>query len=195
MDSMMSKMVALVAVLAACERDPTQPRALEAASDLAGPVAAADAAIQGLQQRLATRLFEEMGRTGPRGAVDVCRDEAQAITAAVEKDRGIAVGRTSHRLRNPRNAPRSWARPYVEAGAGKKAADARAVTVDLGDRVGVLRPIPAGGVCTTCHGPPERIAPELLRTIRAAYPEDRATGFAEGDLRGFFWAEAPKSSK
>jgi mono/diheme cytochrome c family protein len=27
--------------------------------------------------------------------------------------------------------------------------------------------------------------------LEAAYPQDRATGFEEGDLRGFIWAEAP----
>jgi uncharacterized protein with HEPN domain len=108
---------------------------------LAGPVVAADSAMQGLRQRLFARLTEEMGRTGPAGAVQVCRDEAQAITAAVERARGIVVGRTSHRLRNPGNAPRPWARPHVEAAAGKRADEVGAIALDLGDRVGVLRPI------------------------------------------------------
>jgi hypothetical protein len=56
----------------------------------------------------------------------VCRDEAEAITAEVARTSGIAAGRTSHRLRNPRNAPRPWARADVEAAAGKKAAEVTA---------------------------------------------------------------------
>jgi hypothetical protein len=29
-------------------------------------------------------------------------------------------------------------------------------------------------------------------TLAVAYPGDRATGFAPGDLRGWMWAEVPK---
>lgn len=45
---------------------------------------------------------------------------------------GIAVGRTSHRLRDPGNAPRPWARSYVAGIApSAKAADYAPVVVDL----------------------------------------------------------------
>ena len=187
--------IVLVVMLAGCSREPAQVKVYhldEVPAELSESVAAADATIQELQQRLVTRLSEELERGGPMGAIDVCRDEAQAITAAVERYQSIAVGRTSHRLRNPRNAPRPWAEPYVEAAAGKQAADVEAVVVDLGTRVGVLRPIPTGALCVTCHGAIDAMSPELVQAIRDAYPEDRATGFTEGDLRGIFWAEAPK---
>jgi hypothetical protein len=141
---------------------------------------------------LLARLTEEMGRGGPVGAIDVCRNEAQIITADVEMEQGVVMGRTSHRVRNPRNAPRDWARPYVAAAAGKKAADVKGVAVDLGDRVGVLRPIPTGAPCIACHGSTEKMSPDVLAAIRAAYPDDHATGFSAGDLRGFFWAEVKK---
>jgi mono/diheme cytochrome c family protein len=100
-------------------------------------------------------------------------------------------------LRMPRSAlhsrscaPRAWARLAVEAAAGKRAADVGAVAFDLGGRVGVLRPIPVGPACVACHGAPEAFPGELRDALAAAYPGDRATGFREGDLRGFFWAEA-----
>jgi hypothetical protein len=63
--------------------------------------------------------------------------------------------------------------------------------VDLGDRVGVLRPIGTAGVCLQCHGPVSRLSPDVLAYLAQAYPDDRAVGFEEGDLRGFAWAEAP----
>jgi len=66
---------------------------------------------------------------------------------------------------------------------------------DLGDRVGVVRPITVVGLCTRCHGDPASFSPELRAAISKAYPDDRATGFAEGDLRGFFWAEVPKGRR
>ena len=188
-------MFALAMLSAGCARGPAQPKAYalkEVPDEFSAQVAAAEAAFTTLQQRLLARLSEEMGRGGPVGAIDVCRNEAQTITDAVEKDQGVVMGRTSHRVRNPGNAPREWVRPYVDAAAGKKAGEVEGVAVDLGDRVGVLRPIPTGAPCMQCHGSSESMMPEVQEAIRAAYPDDRATGFSAGDLRGFFWAEVKK---
>lgn len=102
------------------------------------------------------------------------------------------MGRSSLRLRNEGNAPRIWTRAHLEAAQSKPVAEIEAVAVDLGGRVGILRPILTGAVCTRCHGDPKSFPPELARVLRESYPRDRAVGFAEGDLRGFFWAEAPK---
>ena len=48
---------------------------------------------------------------------------------------GVRYGRTSARLRNPDNAPPRWARAYLEATDGKKAAAVSPIAFDLGDRV------------------------------------------------------------
>jgi hypothetical protein len=158
-------------------------------SDLREPVAAADAAIAALQQRLARRLGDALADGGPRGAAHVCSEEAQALTAAVAREQGLVVGRTSHRVRNPENAPPAWARAHVQRAAAGGSAEP--IVVRLDDRVGVLRPIVVAAPCLLCHGTASAIDPTVLAVLHAAYPEDRATGFAEGDLRGFFWAEAP----
>lgn len=54
-----------------------------------------------------------------------------------------------------------------------------------------MRAIPTGGVCLACHG--SDIAPEVKAAIAAAYPQDQATGFKMGQLRGAFsirWEKA-----
>ena len=54
-----------------------------------------------------------------------------------------------------------------------------------GGRVGrYMKAIPTGPQCVLCHG--ENIAPDLRETIQRLYPEDQATGFAPGELRGAF---------
>jgi hypothetical protein len=63
--------------------------------------------------------------------------------------------------------------------------------VNLGDRVGVLRPIAHQRVCAGCHGPEDKLDPRVRRTLNEFYPGDRAVGFHEGELRGWFWAEVP----
>lgn len=43
-----------------------------------------------------------------------------------------------------------------------------------------------------CHGTADSLVPDLAAALREGYPQDEALGFAEGDLRGYIWAEAPK---
>jgi molybdenum cofactor biosynthesis enzyme MoaA len=100
----------------------------------------------------------------------VCRDEAQQVTREVGMRRGVAIGRTSHRVRNPANA--------------------QPVTVDLGGRIGMLRPIGTQPFCETCHGARETVDAAIGDVLKTAYPDDEAVGFAAGDLRGWFWVEA-----
>jgi hypothetical protein len=163
--------------------------------ELPAETARAEQAMNELQQALLSKLTAAMAGGGPAAAVEVCRTEARAIADAVAKKQGIELGRTSHRLRNPANAPRAWASAIVASGAGVKAAAERLRVVDLGDRVGVLRPIGTAEACTRCHGAADEVHRNIGATLAAAYPQDRATGFAAGDLRGWMWAEVPKAVK
>jgi hypothetical protein len=124
--------------------------------------------------------------SGPAEAVAVCRDKAPQIAAALSVD-GVSMGRSSHRLRNPANAPRQWLAPIVSAFADGTFELAPQV-VDIGDgRTGYVEPIVAQPLCLTCHG--TDVQPELAARIAELYPDDAATGFAAGDFRGVFWVE------
>jgi hypothetical protein len=128
---------------------------------------------------------------GPARALSTCHSEAARIAERVIAESGIKVGRTSQRLRNPRNLAPGWAQHFVADGNDRKAADARAMAVDLGNRVGVLRPISTATLCTNCHGPENALSQEVRERLRALYPDDRGVGFQPGDLRGWMWAEVP----
>jgi hypothetical protein len=157
--------------------------------------ARAEQAMNELQQALLARLKAAMDSGGPAAAVEVCRTDARAIADEVARKQGIALGRTSHRLRNSANAPRPWARAIVDGSAGAKMSAEKLRTIDLGDRVGVLRPIGTAEACTRCHGRDEEVRRNIGGTLATAYPDDRATGFTPGDLRGWFWAEVPKTAR
>jgi uncharacterized protein DUF3365 len=105
---------------------------------------------------------------------------------------GVEVGRTSARLRNPANAPPAWARAYVAGTDRRRAVDVPPAAFDLGDRVGLLRPIEIRRRCLACHARREDLSAGTRAWLARSYPEDRALGYALGDLRGFWWAEAPK---
>jgi len=154
-------------------------------------IARAEAVFGELQKALLSALSTELKAGGPIRALTICHTEAEPIARRVAGESGILVGRTSDRLRNPDNTAPEWARPFVATPTSRFANDARALVVDLGDRVGVLRPIGTASLCTTCHGPRSELAPDVRKELQSLYPRDEAVGFREGDLRGWMWAEVP----
>jgi hypothetical protein len=154
----------------------------------------AETAMLALQGSLLRRL-QEATQDGPASALEVCHVEAGAIRDRVEKEQGIVVGRTSHALRNANNAAPRWMAALVSEAAGKPARDYQQRVFDLGDKVGVARPIPTGILCTNCHGPLEALSTDVRTALAQRYPHDLATGFREGDLRGWIWAEVSKVSR
>jgi hypothetical protein len=152
----------------------------------------AQKAFDQFQATLIKRMNEELARGGPAAALGVYRDEALRLTANLGREHNMRIGRTSFRLRNPRNAPPQWAAPYVKESYAKDAKTAPIWVVDMGPMVGVIAPLETRDTCTLCHGPQEKLPPAILNAIRAHYPGDRATGFATGQVRGWIWAEVPQ---
>ena len=180
--------ISLLAWPPAIEKGPKQ----KADTSLEPYAQQANEAIGTLQKGLVKALTRALEEGGPEKAVSVCREEAQKITAQLSEEMGVVVGRTSHLLRNPVNAPREWARPIVEESAGKTTSAVEPHVLDLGDKVGVLKPINTLGLCANCHGKVEEIDAEVKESLAEFYPTDRAVGFSVGDLRGWMWAEISK---
>jgi hypothetical protein len=148
-----------------------------------------DRALAARDQLAATLMGElksELEVGGPSGAVAVCRDMAPMIAEHVADDHGLAIGRTSHRLRNPDNLAPAWAESAVD-----DLADATRYFSGPAGELGVLLPIKLGAPCLACHGPAESMDEGVRAALAQSYPDDRATDFAEGDLRGWFWVEVP----
>ncbi len=162
----------------------------EAPEDWQDEIARADEALTLMARATMEGVKVWMDKEGPHGAIPVCHEVVTPLTQAAAAD-GIELGRTSHRLRNPKNAPRAWVAPFLEKPPAKAEAFVP-VAVDLGDRMGVLKPISVGAQCVACHGPEGELSGEVFDALKAAYPEDQAKGFNPGDFRGLFWAEVPR---
>ncbi|QEG41519.1 c-type heme family protein [Roseimaritima ulvae] len=144
------------------------------------------AAKEALFKKLSGRLVEAMSGQGPAAAITVCQQEAPAIAKAVSEEHGLKIGRTGVRLRNPDNVAPAWAEPLVQ----DKTDTPTFVTLDNGHSAALL-PIKLQGQCLMCHGPNQSIAPIIQEQLTKLYPNDQATGFQEGELRGWFWIELP----
>jgi hypothetical protein len=174
---------------------PAAPSATAATAPGAEALARAEAAAKKLGGALRTRLTDAMNQGGPINAVRVCAEEAKGMTANVQKETGVSVGRASLRLRNAESAPPSWVGDWLTAQGERKAEGvtgmSAVVDTPKGKMARVIKPIAIEAACLSCHGDPASIANEVRGVLKEKYPSDRATGYAIGDLRGALWAEAP----
>ncbi len=153
-------------------------------------------AMADLGQRLKAALVQKLQAEGPVAAVNFCHEEAPRIAATVAQEHGVALGRTAVRHRSPANAPNEWQQAVLEAFLRQSGTTPPAHLTFSASHDGVLRMakgIATEAPCLACHG--AQIAEPVRAAIRAHYPEDAATGFAEGELRGMFWVEVPPMKK
>jgi hypothetical protein len=167
-------------------------RIAEAPAELRPAISRADAVIAAMHDALLWELNSGLEQGGPVLAIKSCHIDATRVSQRVAREEGLAAGRTSHRLRNPTNAPRPWASPIVKANAGRRVQQVDGFAVDLGDKVGVIRPIAQGRQCGSCHGRPDKFSTAIRAELKDRYPVDAAVGFEEGEIRGWYWVEVPK---
>lgn len=178
----------LFTLLLACGSPETAPPP-EPAPEVASEAAQAEAAAKKLGGTLKARMVEAMGSGGPGAAITVCADEAQGLTAQIADETGVRVGRSSSRLRNPANAGPDWVTAWLRA-QGERPAEGVAPLREIVDgRARVILPIAVEAPCLVCHGAPQAIPVDVREVLAARYPDDDATGYAVGDLRGALWAE------
>lgn len=165
------------------------------ASDLEKREAAAREAAMTLMKELGGELKRAMRSGGPQEAIAVCTERAPAITARISRERGWKVTRVSSRYRNPLlGMPDAWEAETLEVFRQRHADGEPYKGMSRAERVSVngradfryMQAIPMQGLCMSCHGPKEALAPEVRERLEERYPHDRAIGFSVGDLRGAF---------
>ncbi|MFZ0255694.1 MAG: DUF3365 domain-containing protein [Gammaproteobacteria bacterium] len=167
------------------------------ASEIEDRVAASRAVIKEFSMSLKSALKTAIASGGPAHAIEVCKETAPAIAAAISEDRGWDIARTSLKLRNPSNAPDAWERRVLEEFKQRVARGEDPQQIDRHEIVSVngqryfryMKAIPMDQVCLTCHG--KELAPPIATKLEDLYPQDQATGFSVGDLRGAFTIRQP----
>ncbi len=145
-----------------------------------------------LMSELKAELGQAMQQGGPVAAVAVCKSRAPQIAARLSASAGADVGRTAIRLRNPASAPDELERAVMQGFAAELSSASPAATAPpeaifesrsaQGTERRYLRAIVTQPVCLACHG--ATLAPEIVTAIARDYPQDAATGFETGQLRG-----------
>lgn len=185
--------IACIALLSACSEQ-TPADTVEAETSDEAYIAESRATVLALKNNLSQELRTAIQNEGVPAAIEVCQSVASPITDNVTaEDPKISIARTALRYRNPTNAPdeasaaimQDWTRRNETGGP------APAPVVTRGDQsVIVHHPIMLQeAACLMCHGDPDTIAPEVTQALQTLYPDDAATGFEIGDLRGAFRVE------
>lgn len=168
---------------------------------LAAPAVAQDTArlqaegaslIKEYGQTLTAVLKSAIESDGPVAAISVCHDAAPRIAADLGAKSGWTIRRTSLKARNPAAAPSSYERAVLEDFEARLAKGEDIATLASADMVEegngkvfhLMKAIPTGELCLTCHG--DALKPEVKAKLDEVYPGDTATGFKVGDMRGAF---------
>ncbi|NIP17481.1 MAG: DUF3365 domain-containing protein [Xanthomonadales bacterium] len=178
----------------AVEAEVDEVASIVAAANISGEIARSRAAIQSFAAALQAEISKAMAAGGPDAAIRICNTEAVLVAAKASGEQGVNLGRVSLKNRSPLNYPNDWQAAVLLEFEERKAAgeDVGSLEwselVEAGDRLEFryMKAIPTQAFCLQCHGPD--IAPEVQETLAMLYPEDLATGFEEGDIRGAFVA-------
>jgi len=129
-------------------------------------------------------------KDGLSGVVDFCHGNAMKLTDSLGKIHNVVIKRTSHKLRNPKNKPdtdgEAVLNEYLKLQAEHKTMEP-VVMKDADGYIHFYAPIKLKEACLKCHGTPDKEIPEpIYKLIKSKYPNDKATGFKVGDLRGIW---------
>lgn len=147
----------------------------------------AQALAQEFVSLLKPQLKRAMAEGGPSNAISVCADVAPGIATSLSTQSGWLVERVSLKSRNASRAvPDNWEQTVLLEFDRRQRAGEEASFISFGEVVGgQYRYMQAQGVeplCLTCHG--KGLADSTVETLREYYPDDMATGYSLGQVRG-----------
>ncbi len=164
------------------------------AADPSPQIQTARAAIKSLFDQLVGELETAMKSGGPVKAIGVCNTKAPKIAEKVNTGTSTKVSRISMKNRNPDNAPNDWQKAVLLKFESRKAAGEDVENMDyaevVGDEFRYMKAIPTNIVCLKCHG--SEVDAKVVAKLDEMYPEDKAIGFKQGDIRGAFYVTMPK---
>lgn len=149
-----------------------------------------------LPPKLIVALQEEIKKTGPEGAIPVCKDMAPKMAGEISKETGWKIKRVSLKPRNDARAiPDAWEKAALEDFDKRAAAGESPAKLEKGEKVGneyrFVKALPVQPLCLNCHGPAESLSPAVKDVLGKHYPHDMATGYSVGQIRGVISVRKP----
>jgi len=172
---------------------------LSAWADDAALIAETRMAALAIPPKLLTMVQEEIEKGSLPGAIAACSDKAPKMAAAASQNTGWSIRRVSLKNRNPRAVPDAWEQAALEDFDRRRAAGENAAAMEKAEIVAegdkrtlrYIKALPTQKLCLGCHGTGDMLAPEVKARLSEVYPNDKATGYAEGQVRGALTVKRP----
>jgi len=139
---------------------------------------------------LSSNLAVALSEGGVKNAVQYCNLVAYPLVDSLSKVHDAAIRRTSLRVRNQKNEASEAERAVLQdfhqrAGQGETLRPRLEILAD--QRIAFYAPIKIQPLCLQCHG---KVGVDIREAdytlIRELYPNDKATGYEPGELRGMW---------
>lgn len=139
---------------------------------------------------LSEKLTEQMQLGGPAQALPFCNVEAIPLSQKLSEENNATIKRTSDKWRNPTNKPSERELEIIN-NYHKLISEKQEITpiveVDSNNKKHYYAPIILKANCLACHGKVEEfVSMKTDSIIKSLYPNDKAIGYNEGDLRGIW---------
>jgi len=142
-----------------------------------------------LPPKLIVTLKSEIKKSGPEGAISVCRDMSPKVASEISQQTGWKIKRVSLKARNDsRAAPDAWEKSALDDFDKRAAAGESPAQLEKGEIIGneyrYVKALPVKTLCLSCHGPVDHLSTAVKSALAKHYPNDLATGYSVGQIRG-----------
>lgn len=129
---------------------------------------------------------------GTEHALSFCNVQAMSLTDSMSQVHNATITRVSDKPRNPNNVANAKELEQINfyknlVAEGKTGKDIKPNVEIEGNQVHFYYPILTNEMCLQCHGTKDEVVkPETLAMLSELYPEDQATGYGDGEVRGIW---------
>lgn len=144
---------------------------------------------------LGKNLMTALNTSGPEGALSFCNENAIQLTEGVVSNNQVTIKRVSDLNRNPNNHANEQQLAYIKNTKEKLSLQLpiEAQLIETNDTMVAYYPITTNTMCLQCHGVPNQdIKTTTLQKITELYPDDKAIGYRDNQLRGIWVIEMAK---
>ena len=178
--------ILVILLTASCNSKQQKAAEEEKVSDTADFLLKGDTLTAKVQKILLSNVMQAIKAGGPVYAVAYCNVHALSLTDSLEGEYNCIIQRVSDKYRNPANKPNVTDTKVLAEMSSTNSM--KPVLVSENGRMVYYKPIKiAMPACLSCHGSAgKEIDSKTLEIIYQKYPDDMATGYKEGDLRGLW---------
>lgn len=138
---------------------------------------------------LKPQLQKALAQGGVQQAIKVCSVKAPEIAKELTIATEWQVKRVSLKARNKNSAtPDSWEKLVLTEFNQRQQQGEKAKTISkaeiIKDEFRFMKAQDTGPLCLTCHG--SELSEETKAALKDYYPDDKATGYSLGQIRGAF---------